>query len=189
MKQFNILVDNLPETVTIFSREYPVHTSFKNWIRISEIVNDRALSEEKKMAKTLSLCYKDELPPNLISAFLGMMTFLNRGADFCAPLCEKETPIFSFLQDADIIYSAFYSKYGIDLLKDEMHWFKFSALFSSLATDNAFGAVVNIRSLDESKIKDMSQKRKISALKKKFSVKNSGKTGEVNVAECLSNIF
>ncbi len=189
MKQFNILVDNLPETVTIFSREYPVHTSFRNWIRISEIVSDKALSEEKKMAKTLSLCYKDELPPNLISALLGMMTFLNRGADFCAPHSEKETPLFSFLQDADIIYSAFYSKYGIDLSKEEMHWFKFCSLFSSLTSDNAFSAVVNIRSMDESKIKDASQRRKISALKRKFSVKDSGKTREVNVAECLSNIF
>lgn len=189
MRQFNILLDALPETVTLFKKEYPVYTSFRNWIQISEIVNDKSLSEEKKAAKAISLCYKDELPPNLISAFLGMMTFLNRGADIFAPRREKKEPMFSFSGDADIIYSTFYSKYGIDLLKEDIHWFKFCSLFSSLSSENAFGAVMNIRTIDESKIKDASQKRKVCALKKKFSVKSSGKVREVDVAECLSNIF
>lgn len=189
MKPFNILTCDLPETVTLFSKEYPVFTSFKNWIKIYEVLNDETLSDEKKTAKALSLCYKSELPPNVISAFLGMLTFLNRGAEFSAPQEKSEAPLFSFSGDADIIYASFLEKYGIDLLKEDMHWFKFCSLFSSLSQDNPFSAVMNIRTFDESKIKDPAKRRKIQKLKRKFGVEVKGKRREVDVAESLSFIF
>lgn len=189
MKPFNILCDALPETVTLFSKEYPVFTSFKNWIRIYEILNDEHLSDEKKATEALRLCYRRELPPNIVSAFLGMLSFLNRGAEFSAPHRKDAPPLFSFFGDADIIYSAFYSKYKIDLLKEDMHWFKFCSLFSSLSQDNAFRSVMDIRTFDESKVKDGEKRRKIRALKEKFSVKGTGEKREVDVAERLSSVF
>lgn len=188
MSRFNILTDTLPDTVTLFEKEYKVHTSFKNWLRIEKIISSYS-EDEKKVAKALKLCYKEELPPNIVSSFLGMMVFLNRGTELAVPQGEKTEPLFSFSDDADIIYSAFYSKYGIDLNKEDMHWYKFCTLFSTLSLDNPFQSTLKIRTLDESNIKDPSKRRKIRMLKEKFKVKDVANRSEVDVAERLSTLF
>lgn len=191
MFEFNILTDSLPETVVLFERKYPVYTSFRNWIQIAQMAANGSLKEDRNAAKALALCYKDNLPPNIVSAFLGMLQFLNRGADLTAPRGkrEKSVPLFSFSQDADIIYAAFYSKYGIDLTRSELHWYAFCALFSSLSEDNPFQTVLKIRTFDEHKLKDPQKRRKLVALKQKFGLEQNGNAREVDVAENLLQLF
>lgn len=189
MKQFNILTDALPETVTLFETEYPVHTSFRNWIRISELVKEAGRKDGKSIAKALKLCYKETLPPNIVSAFLGMLSFLSRGTDFSVSRGESAQPLFSFQEDAEVIYSAFYSKYGIDLVKEDLHWYSFCALMSSLSADNAFKTLLDIRSFDEKKLKNPEKRRKMAQLKEKFGLKAQGGKREVDVAENLAALF
>lgn len=189
MRSFNILTDSLPETVTLFGEEYAVHTSFQNWIQIAVFASEGSIKESKNMAKALKLCYKDRLPPNIVSACLGMLHFLNRGAELSAPQGGKRMPVFSFRQDADVIYAAFYEQYGIDLACTDLHWYQFCALFSSLAEDNPFQTLLKIRTMDERSIKEPKRRRKIAALKKQFSLKQSGAAREIDVAKQLSSLF
>ncbi len=47
---------------------------------------------------------------------------------------SKET--FSYHADYDIIYGQFLEKYGINLQKDNIHWFEFTALLENLLLDD-----------------------------------------------------
>jgi hypothetical protein len=182
----NILYEELPDYVTLFEEKYPVHTSFKNWIEIMILAENGGLDDAKSVAKMLKLCYKEKLPPNIVSAVLGMMVFLKGDTDFSVPSEKSTDKVFSFDADYGAIYSTFYAKYGIDLINCDMHWYKFRALFEGLASENPFSTLIKIRTTDETEIKDKKAQRHIKKLKAKYSIKP--KT-EIDVAENISSLF
>ena len=186
LKMCNILYEELPDYVTLFEEKYPVHTSFKNWIEIEVLAETGGFNDAKSVAKMLKLCYKDKLPPNIVSAVLGMLVFLKGDTDFSVSSDKSTDKVFSFATDHSAVYSTFYSKYGIDLINCDMHWYKFRALFEGLADENPFNTLIKIRTTDETQIKDKKAKQRIKALKKKYSIKS--KT-EIDVAESISSLF
>lgn len=186
-KGYNLLTCKLPDYVVLFEKKYPVYTSFKNWIEISLLAEKNGMNDAKILAKMLKLCYRDTLPPNLVSAVLGMLAFLNGDTDFFVSSEKKKTPkIYSFSQDANTIYAAFYEKYGIDLCDTDMHWYKFCALFAGLADDNPFKTLIKIRTTDESEIKNTKARRRIKELKAKYGLTTKS---EIDVAENISSLF
>lgn len=184
---YNILVDDLPDYVTLYDEKYPVFTSFKNWIKISLLAEKGGLSDAKTCAEMLKLCYREKLPPNIVSAVLGMITFLNGDTDFSVS-SDKGAPkrIYSFFDDASAIYGTFYSKYGIDLTDCDMHWYKFCALFQGLTEENPFKTLLKIRTTDEKEIKNAKSRRRIKELKAKYNLENYA---EIDVAENISSLF
>ena len=53
--------------------------------------------------------------------------------------------LYSFSKDAPLIYSAFRQTHGVDLEREDLHWWKFIALFMDLSGDTAFGNLINLR--------------------------------------------
>ena len=186
MSKVNILYEKLPDYVVLFGEKYPVYTDFKRWIEISLAFEEEDIKNPRVIAKILKLCYKEKLPPNHISALLGAMSFLNRDTDLSVSQNQKGEKLYSFREDASIIYSSFYIRYGIDLLSEEMHWYKFCALFEVLSDENPFQTVLKIRTTDEKDVKDPKAKRKLQALKKRYEIKN---TSEVDVAKTIGSLF
>lgn len=186
MSNVNILCDELPDYVVLFGEKYPVHTDFRRWMKVSCILEEENLKKPEVVAKILKLCYKEKLPPNHISALLGIMSFLNRGTDLSVSHKTESEKLYSFCDDASIIYSSFYIRYGIDLTKEEMHWYKFLALFETLTDDNPFKTVLKIRTTDEREIKDQKAKKQLMKLKQKYAIR---KTKEVDVAKTIEDLF
>lgn len=144
------------------------------------------MDNPKNIAEVLKLCYRDTLPPNQVSAILGAIAFLNRDTDLSVSSGVKREKISSFSFDASVIYSAFYSKYGIDLTKANMHWYKFCALYETLADENPFKTILKIRTTDEREIKNPKVRRKIMDLKSKYRIKTNA---EVDVASSIEDLF
>ncbi len=186
-KDFNVLIDELPDYVTLFGEKYPVFTSFKNWIKISLLLENKGLKEPKSTAEILKLCYREKLPKNIGSAILGMLAFLNGDTDFfVSPDKWESKKLYSFSDDCDAIYASFYTKYKIDLENCDMHWYKFCALFEGLADENPFNTLIKIRTTDETKIKDSAKRRKLKELKAKYGLKSNT---EIDVAKNISSLF
>ena len=61
---------------------------------------------------------------------------------------KKQEQIYSFTHDADYIYAAFMEQYGIDLNAVELHWWKFSAMFSGLKENCLISKVMGYRAAD-----------------------------------------
>ena len=182
-----MLWECLPDYVIVSEQKYPVYTSYKNWIQISVLAEEKGLRDARALAKMLKLCYCEKLPPDIVSAICAMFAFLNGDTEFSVSSDKKSSQrVFSFSQDASVIYSGFYSKYGIDLEKSDMHWYKFCALFENLADDNPFKTLIRLRTMDESGIKNSKAVRHIRELKAKYGLKNEK---EIDVAEGLSCLF
>lgn len=186
-KMCNLLWEKLPDYVTVFEKKYPVHTSFKNWIQISVLAEEKGIKDAHALAQMLKLCYSEKLPPDIASAVMGMFVFLNGDTEISVSSDRKKgNKIFSFGQDASAIYGAFYSKYGIDLYDSDMHWYKFCALLEGLAEDNPFRSIIRIRTMDETDIKNSKNVRQIRELKAKYGLKSNK---EIDVAQGLACLF
>ena len=186
-KNCNVLIDKLPCYITLFEKKYQVHTSFKNWIKISILLEDGGLGDAMMTAQMLKLCYRERLPENIGSAILGMLSFLNGDTDFIVSPDKKSIEkLYSFSDDSDVIFASFYQKYKIDLNKSNMHWYKFLALFEGLADSDPFMTRVKIRAADETKIKDSDKRRKLKELKIRYAIR---KNVEVDVANNIASLF
>lgn len=84
-----------------------------------------------------------------------------------------DEPIMDYKEDAELIYSAFLQQYGIDLWEIEfLHWHKFKALLLGLTENTQFKKVIEIRSIDLSKIKDRETAEHYRKLKSYYALPN-----------------
>lgn len=147
----NILLDILPETVDIDGIEYRINSDFRISILFELLMQDDELGKRQKLVQGLQLYYP-EIPHNVTMAVDKMIWFYR---------CGKETEsgghgsgsgrakqIYSFEHDDDYIYAAFLEQYGIDLQDiEELHWWKFRALFRGLSEDTEFVKIMGYRSV------------------------------------------
>lgn len=162
----NLLTDSLKNSVEIDGVEYGINPDFKTALRVIS-----AFEKDTPYINKLTFALKsfyNELPPDIDKALEGIKSF------YGVTETKKEEfkiPLFSFEEDSEYIFSAFYSCYKIDLSKENMHWYTFKALFKGLYGDNIFSRIMSIRSLNPLEIKDTSQRRKIMSLQDKFCLK------------------
>lgn len=124
---------------------YPVRFDFRTGLRIFQAWEDEDLTEEEKAGITLGNVYLTT-PDNEQAAFEQAVKFLNCGKELHVDE-GKRTPerLYSLVQDADLIYSAFHQTHGIDLEAAEMHWWKFWALLMDLGNETRFCQVIATR--------------------------------------------
>jgi len=91
----------------------------------------------------LELLYLDK-PDNLHEAFEQGMRFLN-GGEKIKDAEKYGTRLYSFDKDANFIMAAFRQTHGVDLETENMHWWKFLALFMDLGGDTTFSNLVRLR--------------------------------------------
>lgn len=150
----SIIIDALPETVMLGDEEFEINTDFRVSILFQQLWQDRDLEVEHKIAETLALYYPEPVPDELKKEALRQaMWFFKAGKEE-----EKENKkadgesgnasgaIFSYDQDDDYIYAAFIEQYGIDLAEDDLHWWKFRALFKSLSDSCKISKIMSYRS-------------------------------------------
>lgn len=147
----NIILDVLPETVEIDGAEYRINSDFRISILFELLMQDDEVGKRQKLIQGLKLYYP-EIPQNITEAVEKMIWFYR---------CGKETgssghgsgsgrakQIYSFEYDDDYIYAAFLEQYGIDLQDiEELHWWKFRALFRGLSEDTEFVKIMGYRSV------------------------------------------
>lgn len=171
----NLLIDPLPTSVTIKGQDWPINSEFYVGILFELLMQDSKLSETEKVMQALSLYYP-QVPPDIKEAADAMLWFYRCGAE-----AKKQgggegggrvQKAYCFQQDAELIYSAFFSQYQIDLSEVEsLHWWKFRALFSGLSSDSEIKKVMGYRTAD---LKGMSkgQKKLYEKMRKVYALKN-----------------
>lgn len=146
----------LPKSVLIDGTEYPIRWDYRIWMEFDSIRKGSG-SDEDKIIKLLQRCYP-KIPDNINEAIDKMLWFYQ-----CGVMQEKEEkkqryqrrtsadPAFSFSQDTPYIYAAFREQYGIDLTEvQELHWWKFMALFESLNEETKMSKIMYYRKVSTS---------------------------------------
>lgn len=154
----------------------PILTSFRNMIRLEELYDDPELNNQERVLCGIRLLYGDMLPGSLEDAAKELMWFYYRGEmpeEKGAAKGRSNPRIYDFEQDADCIYSAFLSAYGINLVDASLHWWEFMALFTTLPENTQMAQRMYYRGLDTSKLKG-SWKKECETRKKAFALKRKG---------------
>lgn len=140
----NLLTQQLPDTVEINGMEFKIETDFRASLRILLAFEDPELSTQEKYSILISNYFGSEWPDDINRAVELGMKFLNAGEEVKEP-DEDPLRLFSFDHDGNYIYAAFQQTHRIDLQKDNVHWWKFLALFMDLGQDTAFCQLVAFR--------------------------------------------
>ena len=165
----NLLVDKLPTDY----EGLKIDTNFRSFILFELLMQDNELKSEEKIYLAIKLFY-EEPPQDLKKAIEGILWFYRCGEEEKVGKSGGESrkkQIYSYEYDAKLIYSAFLDQYGIDLNEiDELHWFKFKALFEGLKSENKICEIMGYRAIDISKIKDKEEKKKYRKLQREFAL-------------------
>lgn len=185
----NILIDKLPQ-------EYEglkINTNFRSFILFELLMQDNNIEKDYKIVLALKLFYKNLEKKDYKKAIEGIMWLYTGGKEEEENkeqqiVKKKHKAIYSYEYDAELIYSAFLSQYGIDLNEIEyLHWWKFKSLFEGLNEENKICQYMSYRAMDLSKIKDKEQKKYYRELKRKVALPDnrSEKEKEQDFAEAL----
>lgn len=157
MNYDNILLDRLP----VEYEGYLIRTSFRIGIQLSLLFTDPNYTDEERIPIALNLLYGNGIPEDLRKAVDGLTWFM-AGGEKVSNASTNEKPVFYWDFDSARIYSSFMSSYGIDLTKEDMHWFKFIPMLGSIRKDSALSQAINIRTYDT---KNLSGKAKAEMMK------------------------
>ena len=148
----NILVDLLPKKVDIDGKYYEINWDFRTSILFEMMMDDVELSDEEKLIMGIELYYP-VIPENLEEAIEKIIWFYSCGKETNnesgTVSNSKNDKIYSLEYDDEYIYSAFLSQYGIDLQDiEDLHWWKFKAMFKSLNEENQIVKIMGYRAMD-----------------------------------------
>lgn len=186
MREFNILIDDLPKSVMIDGVQVEIETNFRTGI-LFEMMLSEDLTDEQKAINTLGLWYPgiDENPDffleHIYEAVDGIIWFYTGGDEKKEENDQQDEKrknrfirrIYDFDVDGPMIYAAFLSQYRIDLQDVKyMHWWKFCALFGSMDENQQITKIMSYRSVDLSTVKNKAEKDRLFKLQAKYALPN-----------------
>lgn len=197
----NLILDGVPKSLPVGGVEYPIHWDFRTSILFELLVQSDEISENDKVVEALKLYYGDhayKIPAELIGEAINKILWFyscgksesDSGKDRRSEKSEGEQKIvYSFEYDDHYIFAAFLSQYGIDLAEVEnLHWWKFRAMFESLKDDEKIVKIMGYRSADTSKM-TKEQRTFYGSMKRLYALPLSAKKAQYNkdLIEALKN--
>ena len=179
-------MNNNPEYVEVNGHTYKINTDFRYAIRCNEIAQDENIGDfERALGIICTLYGEDGLKYQEDYEKLLKMAqkYLSCGKELED---TKEEPDMDFIQDYSYIKTSFRSDYGMNLDKENIHWWEFMDLMNGLSNSElgnccVLNRVRNLRNFDVSQIKDLKEKEKITKAKEQVALKKKEK--EVKLTE------
>ena len=140
----------LPDAVMVSGEAYRIQTDFTYWVNFSKLIQDKT-----RPLTAFDIFYIDEKPEDRGAGFQELINFFINKRELPRNLEEGKPheKQMDFAIDADLIYSAFWQQYKIDLIETKLHWYKFQALLFGLK-DTKFTDVLNYRGYDPNDKRD-----------------------------------
>lgn len=168
----NLLTEFPPETVCIQDEDYPINTDFRVSVKFENLMMRPEISADEKISRALFL-YFPRIPKDLDAAVDSILSFYR-----CRKPKKRQgqgsgsqgNRAYSFEHDDQYIYAAFMQQYGIDLTIENMHWWKFRALFNSLSPETLFVKIMGWRTAKIDSKMPVSEEKRIQELKKIYAL-------------------
>ena len=174
------LYEPLPDSVKVNGRRVKIDLEFRNVLRMVEILADDGLMPEAREWLAMKcICRR---PRKGMYPEVRKLLFPERE--------EYRERITDFDQDADMIRAAFRQVYGIDLYRQKLHWFEFTALLSCIPDGNRYGDVLSIRARPIPAATEWNQKERewLMRAKAEVAIKKSEKEAEKAYDKQVENI-
>lgn len=167
---------NYPEYAEVNGKQYKINTDFRIAIECQEIATDESISDfERALAIIYKLFGDDGInTPEHYERLLELAKkYLSCGKEI---IDNDEEPDMDFVQDYPYIKTSFRSDYGMDIDKEDIHWWEFYDLINGLSNSEignccVLNRVRNLRTYDTKDIKDQKQLEKIKKAKEQVALK------------------
>ena len=147
-----------PSKVEVDGSIIPIDTSFRTALKCMEVIDDDSISDQER-ALAIIFLLTDDIPKVDLKKLLEVLKkYLECGEKPKPSLKQKD---MDFEQDEKFIISSFMFDYGIDLNKEDMHWWRFIDLLNGLSSDCILSRVRDIRTMDLSIYKDAKTRERI----------------------------
>ena len=169
------MIEN-PEYIKVDGKKYKINTSYKVALRCNEISMDETIGRVEKMLAIIYLLFGEEAledKKNYEKFFELAIDYLRCGEELDDE--PNEEPDMSFSQDYRLIRASFKSDYGIDIEKEDLHWWDFYTYLNGLTENCVLNRVRELRTYDTSGIKDVKERERINRAKKRFALKQKEK--------------
>lgn len=200
--QYNIIIDPLPSSINIGGRDVPISTTFRTGMLFDILMNSDADDNEKAIS-SISLWFPDGLPDleqqTIEDAVEGITWFYLCGKNANSQQEAERKPhgkpggitrrTYDFDVDAPMIYAAFLAQYAIDLqdVQDDLHWWKFCALFRGLTEEHEISKIMGYRSVDLSTIKNRQERERLAKLQATYALPDNRSAEEK--ARAIGSVF
>lgn len=161
------MYDKLPRFVYMNRERYLINTDYRLFIKFEKEMQGNRTKEV--IIKTLSKFYpafSEIVEKNLLrEAIKKFLWFYSCGKEQKQTTSSGKTKvdrIYDYDYDSELIWGAYWDR-GIDLTTDNVHWWKFKALWNSLPSDCEFKKVIGYRCYN-GKDKDMLELKKLHEL-------------------------
>lgn len=148
-----IFLDGLPLSLNIDGVEYPIKTDYRAILKYDRMISQKS-EDGVIIIRALEQIFC-KLPNNIEAAIAGINWFVNCGREEKQNVPSNKTlgingnKAFDFERDELLIWSAFRSRYGIDLLETEcLHWWLFRALLDDIGNDVRLSQIMQYRIID-----------------------------------------
>lgn len=147
------MIGNLPKTLLINNVEYKIRSDYRNILSVFEAFNDPELTVEEKWIVTIYMILEDfSCADDVIEAFQDgfdledairkILWFISAGGKIKD---EKEPPVYDWVQDEQMIFSAVNKVAGRETRElDYLHWWTFLGYFNEIGK-GTFSYIVGIR--------------------------------------------
>ena len=133
------LYERLPDRIVIGGKKYRLDLDFRNVLKMLCVMEREDLLLPARDYLALK-CVMKRPPKDCRKALMEVRHFL-----FGEGGASDGPRVTSFDQDADMIRAAFMQEYGINLFRDRLHWFEFTAFLHNLPNGSKYVEVMGIR--------------------------------------------
>lgn len=184
----NLLIDGAPKEIYVDSLKYKINYDFRYGLLFEELMNDKTISDSEKFTLAIKLYLDNQYVENYEEAITQIFNFYLCGEKPRKTKKKKENPVFSYEEDAGLIFAAFKEVYNIDLVEDKIHWWKFRALFDALPDTCQFRKVVGYRAIEINQNMTDSQKKFYKEMKIIYALEDK-RTVEEKEADFANALF
>ena len=147
----NILTAKLPTALDLGCGFFHINSGFKVMLEIERVMYSD-MADNLKFATAIALFYpvsaetNAAIPTDLGEALQALFDFkAQKGKRSYKPIQTDEPVSLDFALDADAIFADFWREYRIDLYENDIHWYKFLALFRNLSGESSINSIRNLR--------------------------------------------
>lgn len=161
----------LPDSVMVSGQYFKIHTDFRYWINFGNIIKNDVKNAKGVLLTDFDFLYVDKKPNDRQKGLEALFAFYMPKRALPRTTGEiNDVTLYDFTLDSDLIFSAFYQQYKIDLFDEKLklHWHKFNALLEGLR-ETKFTDVIGYRSYSSTNKKQYDQT--MSELKRAWEIK------------------
>lgn len=171
-----------PEYVEIKGKKYKINTDFRIAIECNRVAEDETIGDYERSLAIIYLLFGDkglESEKDYTQLLELAKKYLSCNNEDEIKINEKAD--MDYIQDYDLIWTSMYSDYnGLDIDKEDIHWWKFTKLMNGLSNSELGNCCIlnrirYLRTMNPNEIRDQKERQKIIDLQKKYALKRNKK--------------